>query len=503
MIGDQSRRHKMFEAIYKKRKNPVFNIAGWVLLVLVCLIFMFVGYSPDIDFMGAGSSVAQVNGETISYAEFSRYLERVEESRKTGKMSNEERSKLNKEVVDSLVNRTLIIQAAKEQGVVIGAEEIRDFLKQIPQFQEKGVFSILRYKELLRAQGYSEARFEEQIAQDLIVQKMNQFYQTSTADNKLVEQQEDEISKIQLNLQFIRKAPQELVSDSDITDQEVQNFLSTQMKKVQSDYDLNIGKYTQKDSVRAQHILIKITPEMDDAKALAKIQEIAAQTKKENFSDMAKKWSQDSGSQLAGGDLGVFERGRMVKEFDEVVFSQPVGEISKPVKTSFGYHLILVNEKVPAKTKTFDEVKTQIAKDLLKQEKKSVVVKQINEQLQAGTIDAFLQKKGWVWEETGSFGLGDMMIPKLGDNNEVLTAALTLSAQSPVYKNVIEKDGFYYLVKLKSLAAENKLAQKKETNTDFFKQIFERQKSFEMFQGWMDHLRKTASIKINEKVISQ
>ncbi len=96
-----------------------------------------------------------------------------------------------------------------------------------------------------------------------------------------------------------------------------------------------------------------------------------------------------------------------------------------------------------------------------------------------------------------------MMVPKLGDNNEVLTAALSLTPQNPVYKNVIEKDGSYYIVKLKSIDGAASAVAKKDQPMDYFKQIMERQKSYEMFQGWMDQLRKTASIKINEKVISQ
>ncbi len=492
----------MFEAIYKKRKNPVFNIAGWVLLVLVCLIFMFVGYSPDVDFMGSASSVARVNGETISYAEFSRYLERAQEGRNSAKMSTEERVKLNREVVDSLVNRALIIQAAKEQGVVVGAEEIRDFLKQVPQFQDKGVFSILRYKELLRAQGLSEGRFEEQIVQDLLVQKMNQFYQKSSGQNELIEQQEDTISKMKLNLQFIKKGVQELVTDADVSEKDISDFLAQQSKKVSQYYDNNKANFTQNESVRAQHILIKTSPQVNDEQALAKINEIMTKTTAQNFSEMAKKWSEDGGSKANGGDLGVFERGRMVKEFDEVAFTQPIGAISKPFKSSFGYHVLLVNEKLESKTKTLDEVKKQIAANLIKQDKKSDVIKVINEKLSSGTIDAYVSQKGWAWEETGVFGLGEMMIPKLGDNNEVLSAALALTPQNPVAKNVIEKDGSYYLVKLKNVDAQSALA-KKDQNMDFFKQIFERQKSFEMFQGWMDHLRKTASIHVNQKIISQ
>ena len=63
----------MFEGITKKRKNRAFNYAGWGLLVLVCGIFIFTGYSPDVSFAGNGSTVASVNGEAITFNEFSRF----------------------------------------------------------------------------------------------------------------------------------------------------------------------------------------------------------------------------------------------------------------------------------------------------------------------------------------------------------------------------------------------------------------------------------------------
>lgn len=167
----------MFEAMYKKRKNPVYNIAGWGLLILVCIIFMFVGYSPDVDILGSGSSVAEVNGETISYTDFSRYYERLQESRNGAKLTEPERKKIQERAVNDLVDRSLIVQEAKGQDIIVPAEEMRDFLMQIPQFQEKGQFSLLRYKEIVRMQGVSELRFEEKVSEDMLLQKMNELYQ--------------------------------------------------------------------------------------------------------------------------------------------------------------------------------------------------------------------------------------------------------------------------------------------------------------------------------------
>lgn len=492
----------MFESVYKKRKNPLYNIAGWALLGLICIIFMFVGYSPEVDFMGSASSVASVNGEPITYSDFSRYFERVQENRGSAKLSAAETAKLQKEVVDSLVNRSLILQSARKQGIMVGAEEIRDFLRQIPQFQEGGQFSILKYKELVRAQGLSEARFEEKIVEDLLIQKMNGLYQKITTDDKMIQEQEDDVSKVKMDVQFIRKAKGELVSDSELSQQDIDNFAKNKSSEISKYYKDNQKDFTTEESAQAQHILIKTSPEVSDEKALARIKEIAAQVKPDNFDQLAKKFSEDPGSKERGGDLGVFTREKMVKEFSDQAFSTPIGQVSQPFKSNFGYHILKVNARTEKKTQSFDEVKGVIAKKLLKDAKVGDAVKDIKSALSTpAAAEAMLAKKGWTWDSTGPFGLGDMMIPKIGDNQAVISAAMSLNDNTSIYKDVVEKDGVYYIVKLKSI---DKLATPaKDANMDIFKQIFERQKSYETFQSWMDHLRKDASIKINDKIFSQ
>jgi len=496
----------MFKGITKKRKNPIFNIAGWGLLVLVCGIFMFVGYSPDVSFMGGASAVASVNGEAISFADYSRYYERVQEGRQDAKMGKDERQRLQSEVVNSLVNRSLILQTAKKQGIIVGSEEIRDYLMQVPQFQdEKGKFSVLKYKELIRAQGMSEAHFEGKVAEDMIVQKMNMLYQMSAADDKLIQDHEDTVSKIKMDIQFIRKGKSELVSDSEVTDAEVTAFMKDNQDKIKKYYEEKKSTvYTQKESVQAQHILIKITPEFSEDKALAKIKDVASKITDGNFAEMAKKFSEDPGSQSKGGDLGTFGRGRMVPEFDQAAFSTPIGKVSEPFKTSFGYHILKVNQRFDEKVLPLDDTNQRvIARLLIKDQKVGDAVKKIKDALAAGPagIQSLISQKAWTWEETGPFGLGDMMIPKIGDNQDVVSAAMTLTNANPIYKDVVVKDDVYYIVKLKSITM-NAVASKEPT-MDIFKQIFERQKTMESFQAWMDQLRKNASIKINENVLSQ
>lgn len=126
-------------------------------------------------------------------------------------------------------------------------------------------------------------------------------------------------------------------------------------EKLQEVAPLNVA--TTEEQVHARHILIRFpevseekTQEQAEAEALARIQEIRRRIEAgESFADVAKEVSEDPGSKENGGDLGWFGRGRMVAEFEEAAFALTPGQISEPVKTAFGYHLIEVLEKDPAR----------------------------------------------------------------------------------------------------------------------------------------------------------
>jgi peptidyl-prolyl cis-trans isomerase C len=122
------------------------------------------------------------------------------------------------------------------------------------------------------------------------------------------------------------------------------------------------------DQVRARHILIRMQgsrvpvreghKDLTDEEALAKAKEVRAKiVAGAKFEDQAKLESDDTGSGDNGGDLGTFGAGQMVPEFDEVVFKAPVGQVTEPIKTAYGYHLILVEER---KSKPFEDARGEI-----------------------------------------------------------------------------------------------------------------------------------------------
>lgn len=500
----------MFESMYKTRKKRWINYFGFALFAFICLMFVFTGYSPDVSFLGNPSVVAQVDGESIGLNDFNRVFERQQEQQKNKKLTSEERARLQKETIDLLVQRAMVLNLAKRQSITVAPAEIADFLMQVPQFQEDGKFSLIRYKELLRGQGMSESFFEQNIADDLIVQKMNTFYQQATHEDDWLEAHDEAIGKTTLNLSYARWPSAKFVQNAEVSDAEVAEYAKKHEAELKKEYEkLKATVYNEAEQVKAQHILIKTSPQMPEDKALAKIKQVAAEIQGENFADLAKKYSEDPGSKANGGDLGFFTRGRMVKEFEETAFTLAPGKVSEPVKTSYGYHIIKVNDKKPARQVPFDEAKLKMAMQKAKDEKLANGVNTFRDQV-AKASDAevmeLVTKQGGTWEDTGAFTLNDMAIPKIGgsllESDSLLAAASKLSEKHPVSKDVVEKDGFVYVFRYKPAdGSKSNSAAPQMAGADFFKKLMARQEAMEMYNSWMAQLRQESSVQINDKLL--
>lgn len=144
-----------------------------------------------------------------------------------------------------------------------------------------------------------------------------------------------------------RYAVQKVMEDVDVKDEEIKET-----------YNQNKDKFMDQEKVAAKHILV------DDEEKAKEIKEEIDNGM--DFSDAAAKYSSCPSSKK-GGRLGEFGRGQMVPEFEEVVFNMNNGEISDPVKTQFGYHIIQLDEKIPAKQKTYYEVEDEIKQEILQQ----------------------------------------------------------------------------------------------------------------------------------------
>lgn len=229
-------------------------------------------------------------------------------------------------VVNDLVQRTLMSNAATKEGLKAEEADIEEALEMIKTRIPEGE----TLESFTKAAGISVDRIRDQIATET---KLRKLYEKVTADVA---------------------APAE-----------------AEVKKY---FEEHPAEFEQEASIDAAHILIA-TNESTDPAVLASKEKIAKELREEivskkgeNFAEMAKLHS-DCPSKLQGGDLGEFQKGQMVPEFEKAAFAQEIGVIGDVVKTDFGYHIIKVNDRKEAKTLTYDEVKEKLSGNLFEQAK--------------------------------------------------------------------------------------------------------------------------------------
>lgn len=275
-----------------------------------------------------GDKVAVVNGVTISKDAYDRELDFFVRRAAPGgqQIPDVQMAQMKSEVLESLIDRELLFQESKKKGIQVKSDAVSDQLQKIQQrYPNKEEF-----KKLLSNMGLTESDVQAQIERGMAIQKL--------IDKEVTE-------KIK------------------VSDEETKAF-----------YDKNPQLFQQPEQIKASHILIKVqadAPADQKAEARKKIEDVQQKVKKgEDFATLAKTYSEGP-SGPKGGDLGYFRRGQMVKPFEEAAFSLKPDETSEIVETQFGYHLIKVNDKKPAKKMTYTEVKDRLSENLKKQKQDS------------------------------------------------------------------------------------------------------------------------------------
>ena len=271
---------------------------------------------------GKNGMIASVNGKGIKLSEFTKKYDRFTQTFKARKRPVPRKidARYRDSIVKRLVEEELIAQEADRAKIVVDPAQLQ---KEFDQY--KAMFK-------------TDDRFNSYLK-----------------NAKLTEDGVKNNLKKNLKLRTLL----ERLGGKVVTDKEVRAY-----------YDDNLAKYKVREQIRARHILLK-TPKgatpAQIAEVKAKADKIAAEAKKTNnddaFAALAKKHSEGP-TAPRGGDLSFFARNRMVKEFDQKAFSMKVGEVSDPVKTRFGWHVIRVVEKKEARTRPFQEVQESISRTL-------------------------------------------------------------------------------------------------------------------------------------------
>jgi peptidyl-prolyl cis-trans isomerase D len=376
------------------------------ILVLITIPFALWGVDSYMKGGGSGPMVAKVGGQEILQNEFSQALKDQQDRMRSalGKdfdpavMDNPE---MRKSVLDGLIDQRVLLADATQEGLAVSDAQLARLIAGIDAFHENGVFSHARYESVLRQQNMTVGMFEHRVRQDILLQtaqegvSRNTFVPRTVADGliRIVEQQR-EVSQATIQIeQFIPQTKIEAAEIKDYYEKHQDEFrlpeqarleyvvlsadnLASQVtvseEEVAAYYKEHASQFGQPEERQASHILIGMSASAsaaDKTAAMEKARKVLQEVKQnpDNFAQLAKQHSQDSGSAVQGGDLGYFGRGAMVKPFEDAAFSMAVGEISDLVQSDFGYHIIKLAAIKPAKLRALQEAHAEITQELKKQ----------------------------------------------------------------------------------------------------------------------------------------
>jgi peptidyl-prolyl cis-trans isomerase D len=361
-------------------KNAFASKMSYFILTFVFLIitasFLFSGFDKFSMGGGTGGSanVASVDGTPITSKEYQMALNRQMEfynqmmggSGMTPKQLED--LGIKQSVLNGLIQQKLILNTAQQMGMVVSLDEAKNEIKNLQFFKKGAAFDVNQYRNVLQANGYSPTQFEEMIGNDLKQRKVDELFNSTLVSDSFVK----DVLKFKNNIvtvHAIKVNRQSLAPLVSVSEEEIKAYVANpeNKKALAAVYEENFAKYNQAEEVKGRHILIQ----GDEAKALEKIKALRSKVNVKNFAEIAKKETEDPTGKANGGDLGWFSKGRMVPEFETVAFKMNKGDISEPIKTQFGYHIIMVEDKKPAQTKPLESVQNELAQMAIQKTKAS------------------------------------------------------------------------------------------------------------------------------------
>jgi peptidyl-prolyl cis-trans isomerase D len=348
------------------------NIVLTAFIGLICISFMFTGYQ---SFTSSPDTVADVGPYAIKITEYQQEYNRQLDFYKRifgGKdLSSKqiESFRIKDVALENLIKRKLYLNFSSMLQLTPAEDQLKKEIKELPYFKTNEQFDITKYKLLLRSNRLTPQQFEDSVKEQIQGRSSQELLESVSLSNHFLDQVK-KYKNIEKNIDVYTVNKEALKKHIKVTKTEISQYLQNKDNegKIKSLFSERKAQLDVLESVKARHILLR-TNGKDDSEVMKKISKIKKEVNKRNFPKLAKKYTEDPSGKNSGGDLGEFSRGRMVPAFEKVAFSLKPGQISNPVKTPFGYHLILVEGKKPAINATFDQHKNAITKEQLQKTK--------------------------------------------------------------------------------------------------------------------------------------
>ncbi|MCK5898520.1 MAG: SurA N-terminal domain-containing protein [Methylococcales bacterium] len=363
------------------------GVFAWAILIVICVPFALWGIQ---NYIGGASEDALVTVGDREFFQNDLNKAYQQYSQKLAGMKIDEAT-VRQQATLKLVKDEVLLQHVRDQDLIISDEKAKEFIQGLEYFQVDGKFDNKRYKALLSAQQLSSSQFVQRIKQAQVMEQYQRsILSTSFATDYDIEQffkiqnQKRNINYITIPVVPITVAPDEASvqkyyqenqnrykTTEKISVEYIQLSLNDLAEKItltdaqlKAFYEEQKETYTSKERRRISHILFSFGKDGNDEAVLATAQAAQKQLATKSFETLALEISSDEITAKKGGDLGLFEIGGLEESLEKAVTQLTLGQVSAPVKSSFGYHLLKVTELVPVATKPFEEAKAEVTKAL-------------------------------------------------------------------------------------------------------------------------------------------
>ncbi|MCX7674379.1 MAG: SurA N-terminal domain-containing protein [Bdellovibrionaceae bacterium] len=456
------------------RQLSLRQVVAGILLLMIVMVFVFFGYTSK-DSLGVGAA-AEVNGTILSAADYQREMSRLEQMysslfKNLGAAGKAQRDFLKSQAMENLINAELFYQAASRLGFSTSDQAVAEVITQeIEAFKENGKFRRERYEGILQANGWTPADFERQVRKEQVIKRFQQFLDRSVSTSSLELSFEQKKDSTQKRFQWISLSKEDWQKAVKLDPTASKKLVEDPAfrKKLEDEFQKRKAEFDSPEQVRARHILIKVNDNRKEAEARVLIEKIRSELKDgRSFAELAKKYSEDEGSKAKGGDLGSFARGTMVPEFENYAFSAPKGQVSEPIKTMFGWHLIEVLEKIPAKEARLADVQSKLLGEVWAESEYDKATKELEEYLKAGNkseVERWVKRYGLEWRSSDWANLGKENLA-LDGKSLPLNKVWSLSSQKPLPKDLIREGASLFLVQWREEKNEDTKVDPKDVKT--------------------------------------
>ncbi|MBM7062048.1 SurA N-terminal domain-containing protein [Pseudomonas sp. UL073] len=378
------------------------NSQGWIAKTIIGVIVMLMaltGFDAIFNAVTHNQVAAKVNGDEISQNDLSQAvdMQRRQLIQRLGKefdASRLDEKLLRDAAIKGLIERKLLLQSASNAKFSFPSAALDQVILQTPEFQVDGKFNSDRFDQVIRQMGYTRLQFRQMLEQEMLIgqlragvagtgfvtddeiqafarlEKQTRDFAmlTIAADKSAVKVSDDEVKAYydEHATQYM-SAEQVIAEYVELKKEAFFDKVSVKDEDLQASYQKEIANLAEQRE--AAHILIEVNDKATDEQAKAKIEDIQKRLSQgQSFDALAKEFSQDPGSASNGGDLGYAGPGVYDPEFEKALYALKKGEVSQPVRSTYGWHLVKLLGVQAPQVPSFESLKGKLVHDLKAQQ---------------------------------------------------------------------------------------------------------------------------------------